>query len=578
METISKKQLLWALSYLKPYFVGLFGVLILTFGQNYSMAMLPSVSTSFLWELINPEKIHLLYKYFIIAVGLILGKALFNFLQRYSMRIITLSAIKNMRDDFFNHLIKLDLGFFKKNKTGNIISIGINDIEAIRIDLYQGITNFISNLMMLIILLTRLLLLNWRLTIISLSVMPILYILIKILGDKMKYVNKNLRKNLSELSNNFHEIITGIEVVKAFAQEDNEYENFKNNTSKYKRNFLKLVKLEMIFSPLSEAIIYIYGILLAGIGAYFIITGSWTARGLTEYLMVLGLLAGPITKLPKFITNYKTVSVSIDRVYKVVFTEPKVKEIENPIERKIEGYVDFKNVYFRYEEEKYVLKNVSFNVNKGDIIALVGPSGAGKTSIANLIPRYYDCERGEILIDKINVKNYSLKNLRSQIGMVSQNIFLFNNTILENIKYARRNSTDEEVVEAAKKAYAYDFIMEMPQQFMTNIGERGIKLSGGQKQRISIARAILMDPQILILDEATSSLDSESEYYIQLAVNNLMKDRTSIIIAHRLSTIKHATKIIVIENGQIIAIGKHDELLSECNLYKKMYNLQFIHK
>lgn len=569
------EQLSWALSFLKPYLFGLLGVLVLTFGQNYSMATLPTVSTKFLWELITPEKIHLLYKYFFIAVGLIIARAFFNFLQRYSMRLITLSAIKKVRDSFFSHLLTLDIDYFRKNSTGNIISIGINDIETIRTNLYQGITNFFSNIMMIIILVIKLFNLNWRLTVISFSVMPVLYIVVRIIGNKLKIINRKLRQNLADLSINLHETVTGIEVVKSFAQEDYENETFKKNTKRYKKTFLKLVRLEMIFSPLNDVIIYLYGLMLAGIGAYYIIHGSWSAKGLTEYLMLLGMLASPILKVPNFIANYKTVQASMERVYNVISIKPRVKEVANPVVKRIHGDVEFRNVSFSYESGREVLKNVSFRVSKGERLALVGPSGAGKTTIINLIPRHYDCDRGEVLIDGINVKDYSLKCLRSQIGIVSQNVILFNTTILENIKYANREATQEEVIEASRRAYAYDFIMELPRQFETNVGEKGVRLSGGQKQRISIARTILMNPQILIFDEATSSLDSESEHYIQMAVNDLMDGRTSIIIAHRLSTIKHATKILVVDRGRIVSQGTHEELLSESKLYEKIYNLQY---
>jgi subfamily B ATP-binding cassette protein MsbA len=239
------------------------------------------------------------------------------------------------------------------------------------------------------------------------------------------------------------------------------------------------------------------------------------------------------------------------------------------------GKLEFRNVNFSYDQENDVLKHVSFIIEKGDILAFVGPSGAGKTTIANLIPRFYDCNSGKVLIDDIDIRNYSLSSLRSQIGFVSQNVILFNTSIYENIRYSMREAKAEEIIEAAKQAYAYDFIKELPQQFDTIVGEKGVRLSGGQKQRISIARTILINPHILILDEATSALDSESEYYIKLAINNLMEGRTSVLIAHRLSTISHATKILVIDKGEIIDNGSHDELLNRCDLYKRVYELQY---
>ena len=568
-------NLKWALSYLKPYTWGLLGVFILTFGQNYSFALLPSVSTKFLFELITPEKIHLLYKYFGIAVALIFSRAVFNFLKNYSMKVITHSAIKKIRDDFFSHLIRLDIDFFTENKTGNIIAIGINDIEKVRTSFYQGIINFSSHLMMLIIILIKLYILNWKLTLISFAVLPVLYWVVRVIGNKMRAVSRKLRENLGELSTNFHETLTGIEVVKAFAQEDIEVEKFKKNTARYRKTFLRLSQLTNLFSPLNEMIVYLFGMILVGIGSYFIIKGEWNVKGLTEYLMLLGIMTAPITKIPKFISNFKIVTASIERIRGILSTEPKIKEVKNPVVRKIEGKITFEDVWFYYRDGQYVLKGISFQAEKGDVVALVGPSGAGKSTIASLIPRFYDPVKGRVLIDDIDIKKYSLKCLRSQIGIVSQNVILFNTTIFENIRYARPDATREEVIEAAKKAYAYDFIMEYPNQFETNVGEKGIRLSGGQKQRISIARTILMNPQMLILDEATSSLDSESEYYIQLAIEELMKDRTSVIIAHRLSTITHATKILVIESGKLICSGSHDYLLENCEQYKKIYKLQY---
>ncbi len=574
-KKIFSKELRWALSYLKPYIWGLLGVFILTFGQNYSFALLPSVSTKFLFELITPEKIHLLYRYFYIAVALVFSRAFFEFLKNYSMKVITHSAIKRIRDEFFSHLIKLDIDFFTSSKTGNIIAIGINDIEKVRTSFYQGIINFFSQIMMLIIILVKLYLLNWELTLISFGVLPVLYWVVRIIGNKMRAVSRKLRKNLSDLSINLHEILTGIEVVKSFAQEDIEIEKFKKNTKRYKKTFLRLSQLTNLFSPLNDMIIYIYGMVLVGIGSYFIIKGLWNVKGLTEYLMLLGIMAAPVTKIPKFISNFKIVTASIERICNILSIEPKIKEISNPVSKKIEGKIEFRDVWFYYRPEQYVLQGINFTAEKGDVFALVGPSGAGKSTIVNLIPRFYDPVKGTVLIDGIDVKNYSLKSLRYQIGIVSQNVILFNTSVLENIRYAKPNATIDDVIEAAKRAYAYDFIMDLPDKFETNVGEKGVRFSGGQKQRISIARTILMNPKILILDEATSSLDSESEYYIQLAIKELMEGRTSVIIAHRLSTITHATKILVIEKGRIVGEGSHEELIETCEQYKRIYELQY---
>jgi len=574
-KSFISKELKWALSFLKSYIFGIIVILIFTFGKNYSFALLPSVSTKFLFELITPEKIHLLYRYFFIALGLIFARAFFQFLAGYSVRIINHSALKKIRDKFFSHLMILDLDFFKENKTGNIISIGINDIDIIRRHFYQGLIKFLSDVMMLIIIFVKIFILNWKITLVCLTVMPILYWLIRIIGNKMREISRKLRKNLADLSINLHETTTGIEVVKAFAQEEYEISQFKKNTKKYKKTFLKLSLLARLLGPLTEVIIYFFAMILVGIGSFYIIRGMWDVKHLTEYLLLLGIMTKPITNIPTFISKYKIVTASIERVHNILLIKPKVKERENAIDRTIDGKLEFKNVWFSYDKTVNVLRNINFRVEKGEILALVGPSGAGKTTIINLIPRFYDCTRGSVFIDNTNVKNYSLDSLRTQIGIVSQNVVLFNTSILDNIKYAKRDATEQEVIWAAKEAYAYDFIMELPKIFNTNVGEKGVRLSGGQKQRIAIARTILMNPQILIMDEATSALDSESERYIQLAINKLMAGRTSIIIAHRLSTITHPKKILVIDKGKIVDVGTHDELLDKCDLYKRIYDLQY---
>jgi subfamily B ATP-binding cassette protein MsbA len=483
--------------------------------------------------------------------------------------------VKSMRDSFFSHLISLDISYFRQKRTGDILSIGINDIEKIRTDFYQSLNQFFSYVVMLIVLMVKLFLLNWLLTLISFIVIPALYLVIRTIGNKMRTTNRSVRQILADLSTNLHETLTGVEVVKSFAQEEYEVSNFQNNTTRYRKTYLALMKLTNIFGPLTDVIIYFCGIVLIGLGSYMIIKGAWDARGLTEYLMLLGIATTPITRIPKFIGNIKVATASVERVYDVMTTEPKIKQPEKPVTGKISGRVEFQDVQFSYELNKRVLNGISFKADKGEVIALVGPSGGGKTTIINLIPRFYDCDKGEVLIDDINVKNYDVKSLRTQIGIVSQNTLLFNTSIFENIRYSKRDATEDEIITASKKAYAYEFIMELPNKFETKVGEKAVKLSGGQKQRISIARTILMNPQILILDEATSSLDSESEHYIQLAINNLMEGRTSITIAHRLSTISHATKILVIDRGDIIDTGTHEELIGRCKLYERIYNLQY---
>jgi subfamily B ATP-binding cassette protein MsbA len=537
--------------------------------------MIPMAGTNFLFKLLTPEGIQTSYRFLALAIGLLIVRAIFYFVSNYITEVVTSKALKEIRDDLFSHLMRLDLNFFSEHKTGDIVSIAISDIEEIKLRFYSGLIGFVSNMILSVIILIRLFRLNWILTLISFSVLPVLYIVVRVIGNKIRSISSEYRKNLGEISINVHETLTGIEVVKSFANEKREIGEFQHNTNKYRLTFTKLSLLRTFLEPFTEMIVLVMLLGLLGIGSLFITRGSWEVKMLTEYLMLLGLLSAPIRRVPRVVSNFKVASASIDRIMNLLAIKPKIVENENPVDRSIDGIIEFKKVWFSYNAENDVLKDISFKAEKGDVIALVGPSGAGKTTIANLIPRFYDCQEGEVLVDDINVRDYSLKSLRTQIGIVSQNISLFNTSIRNNIIYAKPHATEDEIFEAARKAYAYDFIMELPNGFGTNVGERGVKLSGGQKQRISIARTVLMNPEILILDEATSSLDSESEYYIQLAINELMEGRTSVIIAHRLSTINHATKIVVLDKGDIVDVGSHDALIERCSLYSKIYDLQY---
>ncbi|MGQ9720649.1 MAG: ABC transporter ATP-binding protein [Candidatus Jordarchaeum sp.] len=565
----------WVLQFIKKYTWIFVGIIFLQFIENYSFTFLPRVSTNFLFELFTPEKIQQIYKYFFLALLIIFIKGTLGYITSYSLSITTENAANNLRVRFFQHLVYLPLHYFKKNKTGNIISMVIDDISKIRVELYESIVRIISQVIFVIIILVKLILLNLLLTIISFSIIPALYITLRIVGQKMKQTSARLQQNIANISSNLHETIGGIDVVKSFAREDYEVEKFRKTSSRYKNTSLKLKILQNLFKPLNEMIFYFFGFILIGIAGFFIIRGDWTVKHLTEYLILLGILFTPINNIPKTLANFKVVSASIERVYNVIKETNTIKEPPHAIKKKTNGNIRFENVCFSYDDKEPVLKDVSFEVKCGDVVAIVGSSGAGKTTIVNLIPRFYDPDSGRVVIDEIDIKEYSIKNLRSQIGIVSQNVALFNDTIYENIRYSKLDATEEEIIQATKKAHAFDFIMRLPNKFETVVGERGTRLSGGEKQRIAIARTILINPRILILDEATSALDSESEYLIQQALNELMEGKTSIVIAHRLSTITHAKKILVLYNGTINAIGTHEYLLKNNEIYRRLYERQY---
>lgn len=564
----------WVLQFLKKYTWALAGIIILQFVQNYAFTLLPKVSTNFLFELFTPEKIHQIYKYFFLALLIIFLKGSLGYVSAYSLSIITENSINNLRIRFFQHLIYMPLNYFIKGKTGNFITMVIDDISKIRVSLYEGIVRIISQVIFVIIIMVKLLLLNYILTLISLAIIPALYLVLQIIGKKMRRTSQRLQQNVANISSYLNESIGGIDVVKSFAKEDDEAERFRTVSSKYKNTSLKLKVLQNLFKPLNEFIFYFFGFILIGIAGLFIIRGDWTVKQLSEYLMLLGILFNPISNIPKTLANFKVVSASVDRVYGVIKEQNTIKESPNPVKKYIKGHILFRDVTFSYDDAP-ILEKISFEVDPGDIVAIVGSSGAGKTTIVNLIPRFYDPQGGRVEIDGIDVKDYSIKNLRRQIGIVSQNIILFDDTIYKNISYAKPEASREEIIEAAKKAHADEFIMKLPAKFETIVGERGTRLSGGEKQRIAIARTVLINPHILILDEATSALDSESEYYVQQAINELMHGKTCIVIAHRLSTITHANKVLVIDDGRIKAVGTHEYLLKNNEIYRRLYELQY---
>ena len=559
---------------MKKFTWAVVGILALQFIQNYAFTLLPSVGVNFIFELFTPENIHLIYRYFFIALAIVFVRGALAYGSTYSMSVVSESSINNLRNRFFRKLICLPLNYYKRNKTGNFISMTIDDMEKIRINLYEGIIRIISHVAYVVLVIVKLLLLNSLLTVISLSVIPVLYVLFKILGNRLRITSRRLQQNVANISTNLHETLTAVDVVKAFAKEDYEIERFGKTAGKYKKTVLKLKVLANLVKPLNEFVIYFFAFILIGIAGLFIVRGGWTVKGLSEYMLLLGILFNPISNIPKTLTSFKVVSASVDRIFSVAGTENTIREIERPVEKKIEGRVRFENVSFAYDKER-ILKNIDFEVEKGEIVALVGSSGAGKTTIVNLIPRFYDPTDGRVEIDGTDVRNYSIRCLRSQIGIVSQNVLLFNDTIYENIRYSKRDASKEEIIEASRKAHAFEFISSLPKGFETVVGEKGTRLSGGEKQRIAIARTVLINPQVLILDEATSALDSESEHYIQVALNELMKGKTSVVIAHRLSTITHATKVLIIENGEIIETGTHEELLQISRTYKRLYELQY---
>ena len=507
---------------------------------------------------------------------------LLRFFVQYQGHMVGVEMQAQMRRDMFDKLQKLPFKYYDNHETGKIMSRMTNDLMDVSELAHHGPENIIICSVMIVGSFIYLCTINWMLTLIIFTCVPILFFISYNLRKRMNAAFMESRKSIAKINASIESSITGIRVTKAFNNSQTEKDKFEESNSDFIEARRKSYKAMGLFHSSTTFVTDVFNVFIIVAGGLFIIYSASTILGIeltlgdyTAFVVSIGLFISPVQTLIAFMEQLENGVTGFKRFLEIM-DEEEEKEKDDAIDLEIsEGKIEFNNVSFRYNESKLVLNNISFNIDGGCKIALVGPSGGGKTTICHLIPAFYKVSEGSILIDGININDCTLSSLRDNIGIVQQDVFLFGGTIKDNIMYGNMNASMEEVIEASKKAYIYDFVMSLPDKFDTEIGERGVKLSGGQKQRLSIARLFLKNPKILILDEATSSLDNTTEILIQKALDDLCVGRTTIIVAHRLSTIKSAEKILVINDGTIIEEGSHDELMTKNGIYAKLYNLQF---
>jgi len=509
----------------------------------------------------------------VITIYLVLGFAMYC--QEYLMSYVGQNIIRRLRNSLYDRIQDLPISFFQREKTGVLMSRVTNDVNIIKNMVSSAVTGSLKDFFTVIGLTFVIFYRDWKMALIALVVLPFAFFPIVVLGKKVRKVTTRTQEAMGDLTSTLHETFAGNKIVKAFGMEGYEKERFFRKTRKLFKFELKTVRFKALSSPLMEFLGGLGVAMVIWYGGYKVISGTSTAGTFFSFMAAVIMLYAPLKKLSKLNNIIQKGLAGADRVFDILESESDIQEIPNPVRFKSgPHHVVFRNVYFKYDDGM-VLKNINLDVRPGEILAFVGMSGGGKTSLVNLIPRFYDVSKGVILIDDIDIRDASISSLRDQIAIVTQEPILFNDTVRNNIAYGNHNAPDKDIENAARAAYTYEFIQNFPDGFDTNIGELGGRLSGGEKQRICIARALLKDAPILILDEATSSLDAASETLVQKALENLMEGRATFVIAHRFSTVAYADRIVVIVDGRIVEEGKHEELIARKGEYFKLYQMQY---
>jgi len=566
------------LGYLKPYWFKLFLSMILTLviaGTTGAVAFLFKYIVNDVFISRNAFMLKLIV---VAVIAIYFIKALSDYFSYFLMSDVGQRVVMTLRDQIYAHIQNLSMPYFIRTPTGILISRITNDVNMIQASVTNAVTNSIRESLTLVGLVAVVFYRNFELALISMVIFPVVIYPISQFGRRLKRYSTKSMMVMGNVMSILDEAISGIRIVKAYNMEEHEKERFSTENRRYYRNWMKRVAVRAMSGPLMELIAGLAGAFILWYGGMKVIRGSMTAGDFASFILALGMLYSPIRKLNNLNIEIQEGIAAAKRIFEVLDTLPDITEKADAIDiGRVDGEFEYQDVSFSYTGVEYALEGVSFKAEKGMSIALVGESGSGKTTIANLLPRLIDVTSGRIVVGGRDIRDLTFQSLRKNIAVVTQEMVLFNDTIRANIAYGSPGASMEEVIEAAKSAYAHDFIMQMPDGYDTVIGESGVRLSGGQRQRICIARAIIRDAPILILDEATSALDTESEREVQAAFAKLMKGRTTLVIAHRLSTIIGVDKIIVLSRGRIVEQGSHHELLDRNGYYTKLYSLQFKH-
>lgn len=567
------------LSYIKPYMHRLLFAMVCTIMAAAGNLYIPWIIKDMIDEVLADKNGTMLNWIAASIIAIFIVRGLFWYGQNYLMSYVGQSVIIDIRAAVFKKLQRLSVSFYDKNKTGTIMSYVTNDVNALQSAMVENTIEMITEGFILIGSVVAMIYLDWRLTLFTVCTFPVVLWFMEFFGKKIRKTGGRIQECTADITSVLQESVASARVIKSFVREDYEVDHFDvENKANFRAN-MKNAQLMATLTPVVELVAAIGVTMIIWYGGNNVINGTITAGSLVAFLTYAVNISNPIKRLTRVIGNIQKALAAAQRVFMIIDMPEEIAESRDAKQLpEVSGKVEFQNVSFAYNDKGNVITDLSFSVKPGEVIAIVGPSGAGKSTIANLLPRFYDVNKGDIKIDGHSVREVTLDSLREQVGIVPQETMLFNGSVYNNILYGRLDATKEEIEAAAKAANAHDFIMQLTDGYETKLGDRGVNLSGGQRQRIAIARAILKNPRILILDEATSALDTESERVVQEALDRLMVGRTSFVIAHRLSTVKNADKILVLEKGNLVESGTHDELLALDGLYAHLYKIQYRNK